>query len=113
MPFNLLYPPGIDPRCHAIHMALYLQGWADGVNIPRIDLDLQALERVCTELAHPSFPHVDGLDGASPFKKVANFFVWFVHHKPVISPLPEAIFGSELPRFENHQACPCGIPTIE
>ncbi len=103
MPFSLLYPDGLDPRCHAAHLALYLQGWAEGLNIPRIDIDLAALERVCQELAHPAFPHIDGLEGASPFKKVAHFFVWFVHHKPVIGPLPQDLIGIELSRLQNHQ----------
>ena len=103
MPFSLLYPDGLDPRCHAAHLALYLQGWAEGLDIPRIEIDLQGLDRLCAELAHPDFPHVDGLEQASPFKKVGNFFVWCIHHKPVSSPLPADLVGAEITKLPNHQ----------
>ncbi len=103
MAFSLLYPDSPDPRSHAAHLALYLQGWAEGLNIDRIIIEFEALDRLCKELLHPDFPHVDGVDGASPFKKVANFFIWCVHHKPVLSPIPAETIGHEMNRLPNHQ----------
>ena len=51
----------------------------------------------------PDFPHKDGLEKASPFKKAANFYVWFVAQRPIIDELPSAIIGSDLASLSNHQ----------
>lgn len=103
MSFNLLYPTGADPSVHATHLALYMQGWAEGLGITRIVVDLDALDRLCADLAHPDFPHVDGEAKSSPFKKVANFFVWCVLHKPITSVILPEVAGHEICTLPNHQ----------
>ena len=49
------------------------------------------------------FPHVDGLDKASAFKKIANFVTFFIALKPIINPFSEANIGSDLAKIRNHQ----------
>jgi len=58
---------------------------------------------VAAALSRPDFPHKDGIAKASPFKKAANFFVWFVASKPILDEFPETIITKELKAIPNHQ----------
>ena len=49
------------------------------------------------------FPHCDGENKASPFKKAANFLCYFNAERPLTKPFPEAIIGEELYKISNHQ----------
>lgn len=49
------------------------------------------------------FPHDDGIDEASTFKKVAHFVCYFVSERPIAEPFPEAIMGKKLSKVDNHQ----------
>lgn len=103
MNFSLLYPDGIGPFAHSAFLALYLQGYAKGMGVAKLRIDLDALDRLSNELLHPEFPHVDGVEGASPFKKAAYFFIWMTHHRPVLDSLPESHVGREIIALPNHQ----------
>lgn len=69
-----------------------------GVSDHRVDV--QAIESVVRNMRR-DFPHVGGLEEASPFKKAANFVCWFVAEKPVGTPLPADKVGKDLSRNTN------------
>jgi hypothetical protein len=62
-----------------------------------------AFNAVAAALVRPDFPHADGLEKASPFKKAANFFVWFVASRPIVEEMPANLIGKELNSIPNHQ----------
>ena len=49
------------------------------------------------------FPHKDGYEKASAFKKLANFIVHFIAEKPLSDPFPTKLIGNELANIDNHQ----------
>ena len=53
--------------------------------------------------AKMDFPHNDGIDKASTFKKVAHFLCYFVAERPLPEPFPEAIIGKKMAKVDNHQ----------
>lgn len=53
---------------------------AFGVNI--VQIDTAALIKVCFEIRN-AFPHVDGIESASVFKKAAYFVAHFIKAKPI------------------------------
>ena len=55
--------------------------------ITRVEIDADALYVAVREM-HRQFPYPGGEDGASPFKKAANFICYFVASNPVATPLP-------------------------
>lgn len=48
------------------------------------------------------FPHKDGLQKASIFKKVANFVVYFISERPIQSDIPSIKLPPEISSIPNH-----------
>lgn len=103
MGFNVLYNSGGDVNQNAASIAVYIDSFAKGLLGKPIQIDLDALTQVAAALQQPDFPHIDGVERASPFKKAANFFVWFVSLRPIISELPAEVIGADLNGIANHQ----------
>lgn len=103
MSFNILYHNGADVNQNAACIALYIDSFAKEFLGKPIQIDLESLTKVAAALQRPDFPHQEGVEKASPFKKAANFFVWFVALRPIISDFPADIIGDDLARIENHQ----------
>lgn len=63
---------------------------ANGCN--EIQVDSQEVSAVCLRMRR-DFPHVDGIEKASAFKKVANFVAHFMELRPIKSALDIPIDG--------------------
>ncbi len=103
MSFKLLYQEGLTQGQHLACLAVYVDAFAKGLGLKELNVDPVAFNQVVGGLIRPDFPHRDGVAKASPFKKAANFFVWFVASKPILDPLPESIINPELRGIQNHQ----------
>jgi hypothetical protein len=103
MSFKILYQEGTDITANLFSMAVYVNDFAKGLGITQLNINPIAFQAVAAALIRPDFPHVDGLEKASPFKKAANFFVWFVGERPILDELPVALITPELKRIPNHQ----------
>lgn len=60
------------------------------MGIRNVQIDTRALWGVCMSM-RTGFPHVDGLDKASSFKKVANFVACFLAILPIKTPVPQSM----------------------
>lgn len=49
------------------------------------------------------FPHKDGIDKASVFKKLANFICFFVAGQPVSTPFPSGCGYDDIVHIPNHE----------
>jgi len=105
MGFPILYPKDESQGSNLASIAVYLNAFSNGLGLGKgaLQINTEALMQVINCLSPNEFPHVDGLDKASPFKKAANFFVWFVCCKPIVNSLPAEIIGQKLHSIENHQ----------
>lgn len=105
MSFKILYQEGTGENAHAnlLSMAVYVDSFAKSLGLTQLNVNPIAFSQVAAALVRPDFPHKDGIEKASPFKKAANFFVWFVAAKPVLDEFPETIITSELKAIPNHQ----------
>lgn len=99
--FELLYTPSLNENVASI--ANYVDKFAKGLGLKSLGIDPNRLYSVAGSLVRPDFPHVDGIEKASPFKKAANFFVWFVAERPIVDEIPSAIIGADLSGIPNHQ----------
>lgn len=101
--FDILYRPGGNVHANVASMVVYIDKFAKELGLTELQVDASKLNAVASALIRPDFPHEDGLDKASPFKKAANFFVWFVAEKPILDELPPDSIGEDLAGLPNHQ----------
>ena len=103
MSFKILYHEGNDIVANLYSIAVYVNSFAKSLGLQELNVSGAAFQQVAAALIRPEFPHRDGVEKASPFKKAANFFVWFVATKPLLDELPTTIITPELKRIPNHQ----------
>jgi len=105
MSFNILYNGEGDESAslNLFSIAVYLDGFTEGLGLKSQAINTAALQSVVGALSGADFPHVDGCENASPFKKVAYFFVNFVAAKPVTEAFSSSVFGPIISGIENHQ----------
>lgn len=58
---------------------------------------------------YQDFPCVDGLEGASVFKKSANFLCYFISERVVESPFPEGKLKKDWRNINNHENVILGL----
>lgn len=80
----------------------HIDAFVHGLGLNRIVVDEEELRQVVTNYRQ-DFPAVGGILKASPFKKAANFFCFFVAEKPVKSAFPESVVGPTISVLPNHQ----------
>ncbi|MHB1308781.1 MAG: hypothetical protein ACYDC1_11685 [Limisphaerales bacterium] len=103
MAFTILYDNGDDAMANLRSIAIYVDSFAKNLGLKELQIGTQELTSVSAALVRPDFPHTDGLEKASPFKKAAYFFVWFVAQRPILDKLPITTVGEELNGIPNHQ----------
>jgi hypothetical protein len=103
MSFKILYEEGRDVSASLFSIAVYVNSFAKGFGLKDLNVNPTAFHAITAALARPDFPHKDGLEKASPFKKSANFFVWFVAERPILDELPLGVVTPELKSIPNHQ----------
>jgi hypothetical protein len=103
MSFKILYQEGATVGVTLYTIAIYVNSFAKSLGINELNVNPNAFQEVASALLRPDFPHKDGIEKASPFKKAANFFVWFVAAKPILDEFPDSIITSDLKRIVNHQ----------
>lgn len=77
----------IDVDTDVVNILTYINEFTRRAGILDAQVDSDLVAKVCIDMRR-KFPHVDGLDKASTFKKVANFVAWFVCHQPIKSAFP-------------------------
>lgn len=85
-----------DTNQDAINLAYYINDYTKELKVTNIQIDPNALFNVCYDMVQ-QFPHVDGLEKASAFKKLGNFVAHFVARAPIKSSLPVIIKGIQNP----------------
>lgn len=55
------------------------------------------------------FPHADGLEAASPFKKAANFLCYLCAERCISGQFEQSAVGPEIAKIANHASPICGL----
>lgn len=97
-----------DETIDYVNVLASIDGFAEGLNISNLNVDLDQLESVLRGM-RLSFPAQGGSEKASPFKKCANFLCYFVSQEPIKNPFPERIVGSTVAKIKNHQNAMVGL----
>ncbi len=102
MSFRILYQEGA-PEHSLFSIAKYIDSFAKELGLTELQVDSNGFNSLVSGLLRPDFPHVDGIGKASPFKKAANFFVWFVAARPILGHLPDHPGMERIKKVENYQ----------
>jgi hypothetical protein len=86
-----------------VSILAFIDGFASDFCEEDISIDISKIESIVQGIRR-DFPHKDGLDEASVFKKIANFIAYFVAERPIHHPfkntsIPERIL--EINNYEN------------
>lgn len=86
-----------------VSILAFIDGFSSDFCEEGISIDISKIESIVQGIRR-DFPHKDGLDEASVFKKVANFIAYFVAERPIHHPfknpsIPERIL--EVNNYEN------------
>lgn len=100
MPFNLLYND--ETILDEIALLTYINDFTKAINEIKVTVDPNICRSVLLGMQQ-DFPHVDGVESASPFKKVANFMTFFIANQPIQSRFSELNIGPKLAKIRNHQ----------
>ena len=106
MAFSLLYNDDIDIDMFAL--LTYINDLTKALKIHDVAVDTNVLRSLLLGIRQ-DFPHSEGIEKASAFKKIANFVTFFVADGPIIDPFPESVIGPELSKIANHQNAMVGL----
>lgn len=88
----MIYLVGGNPDYDARNVVTFIAQYCDDLGVERVNVDAQGVFSLLRGM-HTDFPYPEGEDGASVFKKAANFVCYFMAHRPIVTPLPEDVLG--------------------
>lgn len=100
MSYSILYNNEVD--VDMIHLFTYINEFTKSLGEKNITVDPDVCQSILMGMRQ-DFPHIDGLDKASAFKKTANFLTFFIAQRPILRPFSEPSIGSALAKISNHQ----------
>lgn len=80
----------------------FINDFTRALGVEDVNIDAQKINSVVTGM-RVDFPHCDGEEGASPFKKAANFLCHFIGERPILDKFPKESVGEEMVKINNHQ----------
>jgi len=100
MAFSILYNDNVDIDLFALFT--YVNDFTKSLGVENVVIDPNEVRSILLGMRQ-DFPHIDGLEKASAFKKVANFMAFFISQRPIQSTFPKDIIGDNLAKLVNHQ----------
>lgn len=98
--FDIFFSGNKERDC--VSIASFIDAYCQGRGLKpgQVDFDWQKLRSIIGIL-YQNFPHCDGRDEASPFKRVASLVTYFAAERVIASSFPPEILGNDLSRIEN------------
>lgn len=100
MSFNILYSTEVDQDL--LSLLKYVNDFTKNIGEAAVEIDVDKCRSLLV-MMRQDFPHRDGLEKASVFKKVAYFMCYFIGEAPILRPFSSANIGDEMAGMRNHQ----------
>jgi len=97
--FNILYAN--DPKQDLLSLLTYIDNFTKAIGEEAVVVD-DSMCLTLLRLMRQDFPHVDGLEKANVFKKVAHFMCYFIGERPIHSAFSKKNIG-DIAGISNHQ----------
>lgn len=91
-----------------ISLLKYIDTFTSSLGMADVSVDSDKCRNVIIGM-HSDFPCIDGLSGASSFKKAANFLTYFVAERPIVTEFPSEALGEGIVKINNHQNALIGL----
>lgn len=91
-----------DPESDITNLLAFINNFTRDLGIADTKLNVGTLESIMAGMLQ-DFPHCDGTELASPFKKAANFLCYFVSERPILDAFPADNIGEDIAAISNHQ----------
>lgn len=91
-----------DMWVDTINMVGFINEFTRTGGLEDVDISIPKIRGILAGM-RTDFPHFEGQDKASPFKKAANFICYFNAEKPLANPFPSSLVGDFLYKVRNHQ----------
>jgi hypothetical protein len=88
--FNFVFSG--DARTDAVNVCHYIDQYYAALEVSSAEIDLNRMMGVVSGMVQ-DFPHPLGIAHSSPFKKAATFTAFFAAERPILTSLPDAVFG--------------------
>lgn len=98
MSYSILYG---SQNMDAVNLLTYINDFTKGIGETEVKVDPDVCFSI-TELISHEFPHVDGVEQASVFKKLAYFMSYFIGERPIKSNFSAENIGPDLVKISNH-----------
>jgi hypothetical protein len=85
-----------------INMVAFINEFTRESGLEDVDISVPKIQGILAGM-RMDFPHFEGQDKASPFKKAANFICYFNAERPLANPFPASLAGDFLHQVSNHQ----------
>lgn len=87
-----------------VNILAFIEGFASDFDIDSksILIDSQKVEAIVQGVRR-DFPHNDGLDNASAFKKIANFMSYFIAERPICESFKNSTLPSDVLKINNYE----------
>lgn len=100
MAYSVLYNENIDLDLYAL--LFHLNEFTKGLGLGPVSINPEICRSVLLGIRQ-DFPHKDGIEKASVFKRLANFITFFVATRPIQNPFETEVIGADLAKIPNHQ----------
>ena len=78
------------PEEDTLSVLAFINNFFDGIGVINAQVNTSKITGIMHGM-RDDFPHVDGLEGSSPFKKAANFLCYFIAEAPISTKLPDEL----------------------
>lgn len=106
MGFGVIYNEDVDTD--EVMLLTYINEFTKAMGIMRVVVDPNIIRSILFGIRQ-NFPHNEGLEYASAFKKIAHFVVTFISERPIRRPFDIEVIGRELANIPNHQNAIVGM----
>lgn len=91
-----------EPEDDVISILTFIEGFASEFCEEPIVIDSIKIEAIVQGMRN-DFPHTDGMDNASVFKKAAHFITWFVAERPIMESFKNPALPSNILKINNYE----------
>ena len=90
-----------DMWVDTINMVAFINEFTRESGREDVDISVPKIQGILAGM-RMDFPHFEGQDKASPYKKAANFICYFNAERPLANPFPASLAGDFLHQVSNH-----------
>lgn len=91
-----------DEQVDKVFLLSMIDSLTESLGANDVEIDEAAIDSIIFSYRN-NFPHKDGVENASIFKKVSYFLCHFVAMRPIVTPFSIGVIEEDMTKIDNHQ----------